>query len=448
MFLIDVDKFFYFKITIYVIFDVATFLNMKKIIFLLIFFVQTFIVNSQEVSTIAGSSIGFMEGNALNSKFNFPTGVCKDNFGNIYVADNDNHRIRKILPSGDVSTFAGSGLPGNIDGIATQARFNSPFGICVDVTGNVYVADKGNNIIRKISTDGVVSTLAGSSMGYANGIGNSARFNSPFGVCVDITGNVYVADYGNHKVRKISPAGLVTTLAGSNQGFEDGVSTNAKFNYLRGICIDNYGTVYVADYSNHKIRKISNNGFVTTIAGSTIGYVNGVGALAQFNYPSGISIDTSGNLFVVEEYNHTVRKIKGSGDVTTFAGTLPGFLDGPVAIAKFFQPCGIFVDALNDVYISDQSNQKIRKISNTLSNNINSTENFTITLSPNPTSKNIIINLPVNTELKKVIIYSALGQLIKLEKSNNIDVSYLSSGTYFIEVVTDKGKATKSFIKE
>ena len=421
---------------------------MKTVIIYIFFLSQTFLTYSQEVYTIAGSSIGFLNGNSTSAKFKFPTGICKDAFGIIYVADNDNHIIRKITPTGDVSTFAGSGIQGDADGINTEARFDSPFGVCIDLNGNVYVADKGNNKIRKITPSGVVTTLAGSTMGFANGVGSNARFNSPFGICVDLIGNVYVADYGNHKVRKINPLGIVTTVAGSTQGYQDGLSTNAKFNYLRGICVDLNGIIYVADYSNQKIRKINLDGSVVTVAGTIEGYLNGIGTVAQFNYPSGISVDASGNLYVVEEYNHTVRIIKTSGDVATYAGTEPGFLDGPTSIAKFFQPCGIFIDDLEDIYIADQSNQKIRKISKTLSNNTNSSEGFTFSISPNPTSKNLIINLPVDSELKTTTIYSSLGQLIKKEKHNNIDVSNLSKGTYFIEVETNKGKAIKSFIKE
>ena len=419
---------------------------MKKNIvgFVVLFFSLN--IYCQEVITIAGSIIGYSDGTSANAQFNFPTGVCKDNSGTIYIADNDNHRIRKISPSGEVTTLAGS-TQGFANGEGTQARFNSPFGVCVDNIGNVFVADKGNNKIRKISPSGLVSTVAGSTFGFADGTGSQARFREPFGICVDSNGIIYVADYGNHRVRKINSDGLVTTLAGGTQGFLDGQGSQARFNYLRGICVDAYSNVFIADYNNHKIRKISPSGFVSTIAGSIEGYLNGLGSQAQFSYPSGIAVDLYGGLYVVEEYNHTVRKIKSSGDVTTFAGTEPGFLDGTVDVAKFFQPCGIFIDNSSNVYIADQSNQRIRKItSNSLSDTTNLLTQFTIY--PNPTSGHLSINLDENTELKQINIYSNLGQLIKTDNSSIINVSNLSSGTYLIEVITDKGESTKSFIKQ
>lgn len=419
---------------------------MKKIVLLFLVSFSSFTLFSQEVTTVAGSTIGYLEGNSLSAKFNFPTSVCKDHLGNVYVADNGNHRIRKISSDGMVTTLAG-GIQGFANGNGAQAKFNSPFGVCVDTNGNVYVADKGNNKIRKITPDGIVTTFAGSTLGFGDGTGTQARFNTPFGICIDTNGTLYVADYGNQKVRKITQSGVVTTLAGSTQGFSDGLGNQAKFNYLRGICVDLNNNVYVADYNNHKIRKITQNGLVTTIAGSVEGYVNGLGSQAQFSYPSGITVDSNGSLYVVEEYNHTVRKIKSSGDVITYAGTEPGFLDGSVSVAKFFQPCGIFIDSNNVIYVSDQSNQRIRKIaSSTLDNQENLVVQFTI--SPNPTSDVLLIRLDENLELITIKIYSNLGQLIKSGESTTISTSDLSSGNYFIEITTDKGKATQSFIKQ
>ena len=179
------------------------------------------------VSTLAGSTQGNTDGTGTSAQFDYPTGVAVDGAGNVYVADYDNHRIRKITASGVVSTLAGS-TQGNTDGTGTSAKFAYPRGVAVDGAGNVYVADQYNDRIRKITASGVVSTLAGSSSGYADGTGTSAKFYNPTGVAVDGAGNVYVADYYNHRIRKITASGVVSTLAGSTYGYTDGTGTSAK----------------------------------------------------------------------------------------------------------------------------------------------------------------------------------------------------------------------------
>ena len=199
------------------------------------------------VSTLAGSTQGYTDGTGTSAKFYNPTGVAVDGAGNVYVADLSNHRIRKITTSGVVSTLAGSGTSGYTDGTGTSAQFNSPTGVAVDGAGNVYVADQGNHRIRKITTSGVVSTLAGSTSGYTDGTGTSAKFYNPSGVAVDGAGNVYVADQSNHRIRKITASGVVSTLAGSTYGYTDGTGTSAKFAYPFGVAVDGAGNVYVAD---------------------------------------------------------------------------------------------------------------------------------------------------------------------------------------------------------
>jgi len=208
-----------------------------------------------------------------------------DGSGNVYVGDEVNHKIRKITSAGVVTTLAGSGSSGSADGTGTLASFNNPYGVAVDLSGNVYVADKGNFLIRKITSGGVVTTLAGSgSSGSANGTGTAASFNYPFGVAVDGSGNVYVGDYENHLIRKITSAGEVTTLAGSgSSGSANGTGTAASFSSPYDVAVDGSGNVYVADYYNHLIRKITSDGVVTTLAGSgSSGSANGTGTAASF----------------------------------------------------------------------------------------------------------------------------------------------------------------------
>jgi len=195
------------------------------------------------------------------------------------------------------------------------------YGACFDADGNMYVSDTGNNRIRKISTDGIVTTLAGSAEGFADGVGSAAMFNLPIGICIDAIGNLYVADQNNHRIRKITPDGTVTTIAGSSTaGYADGIGNLAKFYFPVGICIDSAGNLYIADSLNHKIRKITPAGVVSTIAGSTAGFADGIGTTAKFNFPSSICVDSSNNLLIADQNNHRIRKITPAGVVTTVAG--------------------------------------------------------------------------------------------------------------------------------
>jgi hypothetical protein len=211
-----------------------------------------------------------------------------------------------------VTTFAGSGTIGAADGVGTLAQFNNPYGVAVDSSGSVYVADHGNNKIRFITPSGTVTTLAGSStIGAADGVGTFAEFYNPTGIAVDSSGNVYVADALNNNIRFITPSGFVTTLAGSGTASAaDGVGTFAQFSYPYGVAVDSSGNVYVPDYYNNEIRFITPSGNVTTLAGSGIsGAADGVGTLAQFNLPFGVAVDSSGNVYVADTFNNNVRLI-------------------------------------------------------------------------------------------------------------------------------------------
>jgi sugar lactone lactonase YvrE len=317
---------------------------------------------SGAVSTLAGSTQGDVDGTGTAAKFNFATGIAVDSLGNAYVSDQATSKIRKITPGGDVTTFAGS-TPGDADGTGTAAQFKSPYGVAVDAADNVYVADTGNHRIRKITPAGVVTTLAGSTQGHADGTGTAAKFSDPQGVASDASGNIYVADSGNHRIRKITPAGDVTTLAGQpTGGFAEGTGAAAQFNLPFGIAVDSSGNVFVADFHNSKIRKITPGGDVTTFAGSTHGLADGTGTAAQFGNLYGISIDASGNLYVVDRTNHKIRKVTPAAVVTTLAGSTIGDADGTSTTAQFNEPWGVAVGANGIVYVADTVNRKVRKI--------------------------------------------------------------------------------------
>jgi hypothetical protein len=386
--------------------------------------------------------------------------------GDLYVADEFNSTIRKITPAGAVTTLAGSaGTPGSVDGIGAAAWFYYPQGVAVDGAGNVYVADTTNCTIRKITPSGQVTTLAGTAgqYGSADGTGTAARFNFPLSVAADGAGNVYVADTTNQTIREVTPGGVVTTLAGAaTTGSSDGIGTNARFYNPEGVAIDSVGNVYVADGNNDTIRELSipsvlaqsgltgsgpvaigapatglmpgttyyyrvvatsaggtafgstqsfvtlpppaattqtattvtgtgatlnatvnPSGFttaaifqystdpglapnVTTLAGTAgqQGSIDGTGAAARFAYPSGVAMDSAGNVYVADQYNDTIRKITPDGVVTTLAGLAgyTGSADGTGTAARFNHPSGVAVDGAGNVYVADTNNDTIRKV--------------------------------------------------------------------------------------
>ena len=295
-----------------------------------------------------------------------PQGVCVDAAGNIFVADSDNNKIRRITPAGELITLAGSGESGDVDGVGSTAMFCNPLGICVDATGNIIVADQLNNKIRCITPAGEVSTLAGSgAAGNADGVGSAASFNCPAGVCVDAAGNLYVADADNNKIRRITPAGVVCTLAGSgSQGAADGVGSAASFRNPIGVCVDAAGNIIVADRGNNKIRRITPAGEVSTLAGSGVaGMADGVGTAASFFCPNGVSADAAGNIYVADEDNHKIRRITPAGEVSTLAGSgAVGLADGKGGAASFFYPASVCVEAAGTILVADSYNSMIRRI--------------------------------------------------------------------------------------
>lgn len=322
-----------------------------------------------QFTTLAGSVgvSGSSNGTGDNARFSFARGVAVDNAGNLYVADTGNDTIRKIASGGVVTTLAGTaGVSGAADATGSAAQFNGPSGVAVDSAGNLYVADTGNDTIRKITSGGVVTTLAGNPgfASYADGSGSTARFNSPYGVAVDASGNVYVADSLNFVIRKITSSGVVTTLAGTAgaSGSADGTGGAARFGGPTGLAVDIEGNVYVTDAA---IRKITSNGVVTTLAGTAgvTGSTDGTGSAAMFKGPYGIAVDGSGNLFVGDNQNNEIRKITSSGVVTTLAGSVSlgrGSVDGTGNSALFNSPTGVAVDASDNIYVADLGNYTIR----------------------------------------------------------------------------------------
>jgi uncharacterized delta-60 repeat protein len=322
------------------------------------------------VSTIAGSgAAGYKDGDGREAQFNAPNDPAIGPDGFIYVADTFNHRIRRVSPTGKVSTWAGNGIGigGYSDGSATNAQFHYPIGVWATPSGDLFVADAGNNRIRKISAlePRSVSTVAGSGeQGYTDGPGAMARFDFPNDLVMDASGNIFVSEFNNHTIRKITPGGEVTTFAGNGMaGYADGLGKNALLSKPAGLAIDSIGNLYLSEWGNQRIRRITPDGTVTTLAGNgETGFADGTGLNSKFNEPDDLTVDAAGNLFVIE-HNHAVRRIDGNGEVSTIAGTgQPGYLDGRALEAKFFSPSGIAVDAGGSVIVVDTGNHVIRKV--------------------------------------------------------------------------------------
>jgi len=361
-----------------------------------------------------------------------PRGLAADGAGNVYVADTASSTIREVTPAGLVTTLAGlAGTVGSVDGTNSDARFNNPYGVALDRAGNVYVADTDNFTIRKVTPAGVVTTLAGLAgiSGTADGTGSAARFYYPRGVAVDGAGDVYVADMVNCTIRKVTPAGLVTTLAGlaGSPGSADGTRSAAAFLHPGAVAVDNQGNVYVGDTGNNTIRKVTPAGVVTTLAGlggcCNIGSTDGTGSAARFYYPSGLALDSAGNLYVADFANDTIRKVTPAGGVTTLAGLagpavgagVAGSADGTGSAARFYDPSGVAVDSAGNLYVADTFNNTIRK-------------GFPASLVPAP-----ILQPPILSGSQFSFGITGLPNLpVDLESSDDFS-QWQAVGTYFLE---------------
>lgn len=324
------------------------------------------------VSTFAGSgTYGFLDGPGNTARFAFPYGIEVDASGNVYVGELDNHRLRKITPQGFVSTFAGSATGGFTNGVGPAATFGALAGLCFDKNGNLIIADFGNNAIRASDPNASITTVAGGggngASGYADQFGSAARFYFPTGVEVDGNNNILVSDRSNHAIRMITPAGFVSTFAGkgTENGDADGPRLGtARFSVPEDLAVDPEGNIYVSDAGNHKIKKILTDGSVTTLSGNGVsGNINGAGTTAQFNTPVGIDIDANGNLFVADRFNNKIRVVMPNGFTYDLAGDGSfGYQDGPGLTAKISGPFGLALDAQGNVYIACYGNDMIRKI--------------------------------------------------------------------------------------
>lgn len=339
---------------------------------------------SRSLVTAGGGSPGgrvasFVDGVGVLGTFSSPHNLAVDSSGNVFIADQTNNAIRNITAGNVVSTMVGAGPTnaGLVNGVGTAAKLSGPRGVALDgSSGTLYVADEANNVIRAISPALVVTTFAGSTNSFTDATGTNAAFSGPQGVAVDSSGNIYVADAGNNVIRKITAGGVVTTIAGGGsaggraQGFADGTGTNAKFTFPSQVALDGAGNLYIADRANHAIRRlVLSNNVVTTLAGGgsgttgVLGFTDGQGTTARFNSPYGLAVDSTGNnIFVADTSNHAIRKVTAAGAVSTVAGGSSGLADGAATAATFWFPRGVAVDSVGNVFVADYQNNVIRKI--------------------------------------------------------------------------------------
>lgn len=462
------------------------------------------------VSTFAGTGVvGSTDGSASTSRFNYPTVIVFDNQNNLIVVDRSNHKIRKITPTGNVTTIAGAGTAGSLDGASITATFRYPDGAIVDSNGNVFITDQSNHKIRKLDTSNIVTTIAGSgTLGYLDGTGVATRFYYPAAMAIDSNDNLFIADYSNHCIRKINPLGVVSTYAGigGSSGNVDGNNSIAKFNGPTGLCFDNVGNLYVADYNNNKIRKIDTSGNVSTFCGTGVtGNVDGNATTAQFNKPGVICFDGIDTFYVTDSGNHNVRKVDMLGNVTTYAGTsVAGAVDENALSASFRDLTGIVSKNKDELFIADYGNHKIRKITkhhysilpnlpmglifNEATGEISGTPSqlspmtdYTISVSNQFGSSSTIVSIEVATlstnsfhndlfkvypnpfdnefrfEFKneipiEVIFYNALGQQVMslnpIDLTSTIDFKTQKSGIYFVKITFESKIETLQLIKK
>jgi type IX secretion system substrate protein/NHL repeat-containing protein len=474
---------------------------MKKFLFILIIVISSVVEKAQAqiINTIAGmgDSAGYTGngGAATLAKLHDPYGVAVDKAGNVYIADEANMVIRKVNTAGIITTIVGTGYGAGTgnggynkpSGPATTVELNGPQGVAVDTLGNVYFCDTYNNIVRKLLTTGVVITIAGNASltapgvrGYGGdgGAATIAELWQPEYVAVDLLGNVYISD-GNYLVRKVNTAGIIITIAGdttgagtgSNGGYsgDGGLATNAQLGLPDGVAVDKSGNVYIADEQNFRIRMVNTAGIISTFAGNgTQGYIGdgGQATLAELGVPRDIAVDTAGNIYIADGDNNVIRKVSTAGIITTVVGTgygAPGFPGYPLpgggfsgdggspTAAELWNPDGVAIDAIGNIYISDELSNTIRKVN---TNSMAGIEQFTssneqVNIYPNPNNGSFVIE-PKNTLYNiHYTMYDVNGKLVLSQTINgktSIDASALNEGVYNISLQSNEGVVNKRLV--
>ena len=380
------------------------------------------------ITTIAGTGKDGFSGDggpATQAQLNFPTGVAVNGEGNLYIADVGNHRIRKVDSTGTITTFAGTGERGfgGDGGPAIQAQLDAPTGVAVDGAGNLYIADRNNSRIRKVDSIGTITTIAGGGgFGEDGGPAIQARLSLPYSVAVDGAGNLYIADQYNNRIRRVDSTGTITTIAGTGElgfGGDGGPATQARLFLPYGVAVDGAGNLYIADQYNHRIRKVDSTGTITTIAGTgerRFGGDGGPAIQAQLDEPTGVVVDGAGNLYIADLANHRIRKVDSTGTITTIAGTGEqgfGGNDGPASQAHLFFPIAVAVDGAGTLYIADASNHRIRLLTPTATGSSLDFAHFAN--GTGITSSLVLVNVATRPIRPTLYFYDKGGDLIATE---------------------------------
>ena len=421
--------------------------------------------NAQTITTIAGNGSPGYSGDhfaATAATINHPEELVQDRAGNVYFVELENSVVRKISTSGIISTIVGTGTAGfNGDGIAaTAAQLNRPYGVAIDTFGNFYIGDASNNRVRKVNTAGIISTIAGTGTPGYTGDGfaaTAATLHQPMFLRADAAGNIYFSDNSNFAIRKISNTGIITTVIGTGAtgSSPDGtLATAAQISASQGLCVDTAGNLFFCDVYNNLVRKVDHiTGILTTIAGNwTSGYTgdNGQATAASLNTPNDVFADATGDVYIADCLNHVIRKINPSGIITTIAGSTQGYSgdNGPATIAQLNGPTGIHIGLAGKLYITDATNQRIRVVTSPVSstNVANVLLQSAVELYPNPAQD--VLNIVSSDNINSLSVYNLLGQNVYSEKydAKNIalNIAHFPKGIYTICV---NNMVSRTFVK-
>ncbi len=439
---------------------------MKFLFSLALLFSLSIVCKAQKITTFAGSGIAGYIGDgaaAASAQLYFPASVAIDGNGNVYIADEDNNCIRKVTKSGIISTIAGNGKDryGGDGGAATAAELNHPEGVAVDGNGNIYITDTHNDLIRRVDGHGIITTFAGNHTRGYKGDGSAATnamLNRPVGIAIDAQGNLYVADQDNNVVRKVSAAGIITTIAGNNKvGYsgDGGLATLAELNHPAGVAIDSAGAIYIADSYNYRVRRVSTSGLITTFAGG--GTAKGSSTAqceataANFGLPWGVAVDGSGSLLIADEFNNYICRVDSFGILSIIAGNGAGGYtnDGHAATAtELFYPRGVAVDQKGKVYVADAGNNRVRRVTYKpaeASKSPGPEGAFKVTPDPDKGLLHIRATYPI----RNAVVYDPAGKKVCYAEgaTNELDLNIerLPVGVYLLEL---NGKWGQRFVKE
>ena len=413
--------------------------------------------NAQIITTFAGTGVSGYSGDnnlATIAKLNSCTGVAVDGAGNVYIADKNNNVVRKVSTTGIITTFAGkdtAGYSGN-GGQATAAKLNKPYSVATDAAGNVYIADYGNNVIRVVSTSGIINTYAGNdTAGYSgdNGDASYASLNGPEGIAIDGAGNLYIADANNNVIRKVDIGGVITTIAGNgspgNTG-DNGAATSARLHSPSGVAVDAFGDVFIADVNNNVVREvIDSTGIIVPYAGNySPGHAGDGGAAtaAQLYFPASVSVQ-GGSLYIADQGNNTIRRVDSLGMISTFAGTRTAGYTGDNNLptdAELSGPVGVYADGWTRVYISDNNNNVIRVVKPGNAGVSSSNIAQGVRIYPNPTIGMLTIEIPTIVNNAVITVANVLGNDVFTTNTNAVstivNLGNIPTGNYTVKVVS------------